>query len=81
MLVHDMALCSKPCPQACLVLKQFRRIPLADLEMVLPGAGSGHVRGLTDCAFVLPTVCCTWMSFCDAPKRMQTCVSRRSGAC
>lgn len=24
-------------PQACLVLKQFRRIPLADLEMVLPG--------------------------------------------
>ena len=27
-----------PCLQARLVLKQFRRVPLADMEMVLPGA-------------------------------------------
>lgn len=32
-------MCIQPCTQACLVLKQFHRIPLADLEMVLPGEG------------------------------------------
>lgn len=32
-------MCIQPCTQAYLVLKQFHRIPLADLEMVLPGEG------------------------------------------